>query len=192
MLHLASTTDPKWAPRVLQHLDELLVDHAHCEKKAAGMAINLLFRYPRQTFLMRPLSRLAREELSHFEEVLGVIAERGLRFGSQKPAPYAGRLREGTRSHEPARLLDTLLCGALIEARSCERFERLFEAAEDEGLRRFYNGLLAAEARHHGIYLDLARELVGEGELDERLASLVAHEARVLADSPELSRIHGA
>ena len=75
MLHLASTTDPKWAPRVLQHLDELLVDHAHCEKKAAGMAINLLFRYPRQTFLMQPLSRLAREELSHFEEVLGPLQD---------------------------------------------------------------------------------------------------------------------
>lgn len=192
MLRLASTTDPKWAPRVLGEIDELLVDHAHCEKKAAGMAINLLFRYPRQTFLMRPLSRLAREELSHFEEVLGVIAERSLRFCAQKPAPYAGRLREGTRSHEPARLLDTLLCGALIEARSCERFERLSEAVEDEGLRHFYNGLLAAEARHHAVYLDLARELVGEDELEERLASLAAHEAQVLASSPELPRIHGA
>ncbi|MGE4653351.1 MAG: tRNA-(ms[2]io[6]A)-hydroxylase [Myxococcota bacterium] len=192
MLHLASTTDPAWAPRVLAEPGELLVDHAHCEKKAAGMAINLLFRYPRQTFLMRPLSRLAREELSHFEEVLGMLAERGLRFCPQKPAPYAGRLREGTRSHEPARLLDTLLCGALIEARSCERFERLAEAAEDEGLRRFYKGLLVAEARHHGVYLALARELVGENALRERLAGLAAHEAEVLADSPELPRIHGA
>ena len=192
MLHLASKTDPAWAPRVLGELGELLVDHAHCEKKAAGTAINLLFRYPRQTFLMRPLSRLAREELSHFEEVLGMLAERGLRFCPQKPAPYAGMLREGIRSHEPARLLDTLLCGALIEARSCERFERLSEAAEDEGLRRFYKGLMAAEARHHGVYLLLARELAGEDELAERLGGLAAHEAQVLADSPELPRIHSA
>jgi len=192
VLRLASTTDPEWARRALCDLDALLLDHAHCEKKAAGMALNLMFRYPGQDFLMQPLSRLAREELSHFEEVLRIIARRGRCFAPQKPAPYAGRLREGTRSDEPARLLDTLLCGALIEARSCERFEHLAAATEDEGLRRFYSGLLAAEDRHSLLYLELARRLAEQDEVEARLVSLAAHEAQVLATSPALPRIHGA
>lgn len=192
MLHLASETDPKWAPRVLGEADALLLDHAHCEKKAAGMAINLMFRYPRQDFLMEPLSRLAREELSHFEAVLRVITERGGNFGPQKPAPYAGRLRENTRHGEPARLLDTLLCGALIEARSFERLQHLAGAARDATLQRLYTQLLTAEARHHGIYLALAAQVSEAGPLDERLATLAAHEAQVLATSPEVPRIHGA
>lgn len=190
MLHLASKTHPDWARRVLCEIDDLLLDHAHCEKKAAGTAINLMFRYPRQDFLMAPLSRLAREELLHFEEVLRFIARRGRRFAPQKPSPYAGRLRERARSREPDRLLDTLLCCALIEARSCERFVQLAEAAEDRALGRFYAGLLVAEARHHDVYLALAREVSERGKVEERLAQLAAHEARVIASAPDWPRIH--
>ena len=192
MFELASATDASWAPRVVRELPELLVDHAHCEKKAAGMAVNLIFRYPDHAFLLEPLSRLAREELAHFEEVLRLMAGRGVAFRALKPAPYAGQLKKEARSYEPARLLDTLLFGVLIEARSCERFQQLAKAGPDAGLRHFYAGLLAAEARHRRVYLDLALELGDADEVAERFEVLAAHEAQVLADSPQLPRMHAA
>src|SRR5262249_11783058 len=119
MLHLASTTDTAWLARALAHLDEILVDHAHCEKKAASTALSLLFRYPEQPELLTPLARLAREELTHFEEVLDRLRARGLGLRRQQPSPYASELMAGVRAAEPGRLVDTLLCMALIEARSC-------------------------------------------------------------------------
>jgi tRNA 2-(methylsulfanyl)-N6-isopentenyladenosine37 hydroxylase len=191
VLRLAAATDPAWTACALASLDDLLVDHAHCEKKAAGTAINLLFRYPQQGFLLDPLSRLAREELVHFEQVLAVLAQRGVPFAVQKPAPYAGRLRRETRSAEPARLLDILLCGALIEARSCERFGLLAERVPDPALRGFYRGLLAAEARHHGVYLELAERLASRPEVAARLDTLAQREAEILAGGPPLPRMHG-
>jgi len=190
MLALAAATDSRWAARVLAAPDELLVDHAHCEKKAAGMAVNLIFRYPQHDFLLEPLSRLAREELVHFEQLLALLARRGVRFGIQKPAPYAGRLRKEARSREPARLVDTLLCCALIEARSCERFGLLAEAAEDAALRELYAGLRAAEARHHGVYVALAERVAGREPVRVRLAELARREAEILASSPPLVRLH--
>ncbi|MGH0031425.1 MAG: tRNA-(ms[2]io[6]A)-hydroxylase [Myxococcota bacterium] len=190
MLSLAEPTSPDWADRVLADLPELLVDHAHCEKKAAGMAVNLVFRYPQHGFLLAPLSRLAREELVHFEQLLAILAERGESFRILRPSPYAGRLRKATRTHEPARLVDTLLCCALIEARSCERFGLLAKAVSDDRLRAFYEGLLASEARHHGVYVELASEVAPRREVAARLAQLAELEARALADAPPLPRMH--
>jgi tRNA-(ms[2]io[6]A)-hydroxylase len=190
MLSLAAATSPDWTRRVLLDLPELLVDHAHCEKKAAGMAVNLVFRYPQHGFLQAPLSRLAREELVHFEQVLALLEQRGETFRILRPSPYAGRLRRATRSHEPERLVDTLLCGALIEARSCERFGLLARAAPDAFLRAFYSGLLASEARHHGIYVELATRLASRPAVSARLAELADLEARVLAETPPLPRMH--
>ena len=191
MLGLAAPTAPDWTARALAQLDEVLVDHAHCEKKAAGMAVQLLFRYPEHAFLQEPLSRLAREELAHFEEVLRILAERGVAFRRQKPAAYAGRLRAEIRASDPERLVDTLLCSALIEARSCERFRLLAEAVADAPLAGFYRGLLAAEARHHRIYLELALELAPDAAVRERLGELAAWEARVVAEGPPRARMHG-
>jgi tRNA-(ms[2]io[6]A)-hydroxylase len=190
VLSLLHPTSADWAERVLPELGELLVDHAHCEKKAAGMAVNLIFRYAQHDFLMEPLSRLAREELVHFEQVLALLRERGERFRALRPSPYAGQLRRATRSHEPARLLDTLLCCALIEARSCERFAILAERAPDAPLRDFYRGLLASEARHHGVYLRLAGRIAPSESLSRRLRQLAEHESAVLAGTPPLPRMH--
>jgi tRNA-(ms[2]io[6]A)-hydroxylase len=190
MLSLATRTGPEWADQVVSRIDELLVDHAHCEKKAAGMAVNLVFRYPRHGFLMEPLSRLAREELVHFEQVLALLRARGEAFRPLRPSPYAGRLRRACRTHEPARLVDTLLCCALIEARSCERFGLLAERVEEPELAGFYRGLLASEARHHGVYLQLARGVEGGGDVEGRLRELAEHEGRVLSETPALPRMH--
>jgi tRNA-(ms[2]io[6]A)-hydroxylase len=190
MLHLASTTDPGWLGRALSDLDELLLDHAHCEQKAAGNAISLLFRYPQHAFLMAPLAALAREELAHFQQVLERLAERGARFRPQRASPYAGRLRSVVRGPEPGRLVDTLLCSAVIEARSCERFQLLAEGVPDVVLAAFYRGLLASEARHHQVFLELAEELAPRDEVLGRLDAIARHEADVLAGSPALARLH--
>jgi tRNA-(ms[2]io[6]A)-hydroxylase len=190
MLSLASTTGSAWAERALENLDEVLIDHAHCEKKAAGMAVRLLFSYPHCDFLQEPLARLAREELAHFEEVLAALRERGLRLRPQRPAPYAGRLRERVRRSEPERLVDLLLCSALIEARSCERFGLLARSVAEPGLARFWAGLLEAEARHHRLYVDLAAQALPRARVRARLAELAAHEARVLSQATDLARLH--
>jgi tRNA-(ms[2]io[6]A)-hydroxylase len=194
MLHLASTTDPRWGAQAREHLEEILLDHAHCEKKAASTAISLIFRYPERPALMVPLARLAREELAHFEEVIAAVRARGREYRRLAPSPYAARLMTAVRPHEPARLLDTLLCCALIEARSCERMQILADVLDDPALVKLYRGLLACEARHFDSYVDLARrlELVPEPTLMARLAELAAHEAAVLQEDPGQIRLHSA
>jgi tRNA-(ms[2]io[6]A)-hydroxylase len=192
MLRLRSDTDPGWAARVAADLPALLLDHAHCEKKAASTAINLIFRYQDQPALMQPLSALAREELAHFELVLDVMSRRGLAFGRLSPSPYAAELFREVRAEEPLRLLDTLLVCALIEARSCERMKVLAETLADEELARLYRGLLASEARHHATYVDLASDRFGAEVTMARLAELADHEARVLAAMPAETRVHSA
>jgi len=190
VLNLASTTDPGWLEIALSDLDELLLDHAHCERKAAGMALRLMFRYPDRPFLHDPLSRLARDELAHYEEVLRVLAARGGSIRRQRPSPYAGRLYHYVRSAEPERLVDTLLVCALIEARSCERFKLLAEAVDDPSLRALYSGLLASEARHHGSYLELAVEASDERSARGRLFELAQREAEIIAAPSSMVRMH--
>lgn len=190
MLNLAAPTDPAWVARALAHLDEVLVDHAHCEKKAASTAVSLLFRYTERTELLIPLTRLAREELAHFEQVLEHLAARNVRFGHREPAPYAGELLRAVRPTEPARLLDTLLCLALIEARSCERMQLLAAAVDDPSLGDFYRSLLASEARHHATYVDLATQIAPPDDVKSRLQDLALHEAAVIAAMPETPHFH--
>ena len=190
MLHLASSTDPAWVARALASLDEVLVDHAHCEKKAASTAVSLLFRYPDRHELARVLSELAREELAHFARVLAVIEARGLALAHQRPAPYAQRLMAAVRATEPERLVDTLLCMALIEARSCERMQLLASACPAPDVAALYRELLESEARHHATYVDLATAIAPDGGVARRLAELAAHEASVIAASPPLARLH--
>ena len=190
VLNLTAPTDPSWVAKALADLDEVLLDHAHCERKAAGMALRLMFRYPDRPFLHDPLSRLAREELAHYEEVLRVLESRGVSMRRQRPSPYAGRLYHCARSAEPERLIDTLLICALIEARSCERFKILADAVDDPNLRSLYTGLLACEARHHGSYVELALRVGEEESVRIRLRALAEREAEILADPPSMVRMH--
>ncbi|MCK6547080.1 tRNA-(ms[2]io[6]A)-hydroxylase [Myxococcota bacterium] len=194
MLHLAAATEARWVERALAAMPEILLDHAHCEKKAASMAMTLMFRYPDHASLIVPLSRLAREELGHFEEVLRQLEVRGIPFRRQRPSPYAGKLMEAVRQKEPHRILDMLLTCAFIEARSCERMRLLSEAlaAPDPELATLYRGLLAAEARHHRLFIDLALGLglFSKDEVDARIEELAAHEASVIADAPDEPRMH--
>lgn len=187
---ITAPTDPSWAPRAAAQFDEVLVDHAHCERKAAGTALRILFQYPERLALQAPLAALAREELAHFEEVLAQLAKRGIPFGRQHPSEYAGRLRSVARSRDPERLVDTLLCCALIEARSCERLGLLAEALPDPELARFYAGLERAEARHQLVYLELAETVAPREAVRARLAELAAHEAHVIASARPVARLH--
>lgn len=190
MLKLASQTSPAWVHAAVAQLDDILLDHAHCERKAAGAAVKLMFAYPDRAFLQEPLSRLAREELVHFEAVLDFLQKRGVSFERQRPSLYGGRLHALVRQGEPIRLLDLLLVAALIEARSCERFKLLAEAVPEPDLSAFYRGLLAAEARHHGIYLELAARVAPARAVAERLEELALREAEIVSEPARFARLH--
>ena len=190
MLNLAAPTRSDWLPQALGHLDVILLDHAHCEKRAASTAMNLIFRYIERPSLMQPLSVLAREELEHFELMLTVLSDRGIAFERIEPSPYAGRLMKAVRKAEPLRLLDTLLCCSLIEARSCERMKLLAENLEEPALADLYTSLLASEARHHHGYVELAADLFGREPVRSRLVELAEHEASVMARPSPQVRLH--
>lgn len=190
MLHLATTTPTGWLPRALAQLDEVLLDHAHCEKKAAGAAIKLLFAYPHHRFLQEPLAEVAREELAHFQQILSVLDARGIRYQTIRPSPYGMALHALVRRNEPDRLLDLLLISALIEARSCERFELLAEGVEDAALASLYRGLRASEARHHGHFVALAERLVDREAVMSRLAWLAEAEGEIVERPCDWVRLH--
>ena len=167
---------------------EMLVDHANCEKKAASTAIALMFAYPEDHALALALSRLAREELRHFEQVQKVMLTLGVDFERQAPGRYASGLRRAVRTSEPGRKLDLLLSGALIEARSSERF-RLLSSRLQKPLGDFYATLQRSEARHFELYVNLARAAAPD-QWQERLATLAEHEAQLATESDAVFRFH--
>ncbi len=190
MLNLESDTTQAWLSRALGGMDEILLDHAHCEKKAASTALGLIFRYPKQHHMLRTLSELAREELEHFEIVLGLLKSRGIAYDKQKPSPYASQLLSCVNKQEPQRLVDTLLCCSLIEARSCERMQLLAENLEDEELAQLYQSLLASEARHHTSYVSMAIHVMDEAKVRTRLKEIAQYEAELIAEAPPMVRMH--
>lgn len=190
MLRLSSDSSAAWLDRALANMDTILLDHAHCEKKAASTGMNLIFRYADKPWLLLPLSELAREELEHFERVLRLIRRRGGEYRRLEPSPYASQLYQAVRKAEPHRLLDTLVACAFIEARSCERMKLLAENLDDPTLARLYRSLLASEARHHQAYLDLALNVADRDTVFERVQVMSAHEAQVLLDAPDWPRLH--
>lgn len=186
-------TPPSWGPSQRPHVAELLVEQAHLEKKAAAAAMSFLFRVPAAADLLRGLSALAREELVHFERTLKLLAARGVPFTAQPPSAYAERLKAGAARTMPLRLVDELLVGAIIEARSCERM-RLLAAAlrgHDDEVAAFYLDLVAAEERHEALYVDIASTLASPAEVAARWGELSRHEAAVLAALPWSPRLHG-
>jgi tRNA-(ms[2]io[6]A)-hydroxylase len=190
MLHLARPTPDRWLPSILPHLDTVLLDHAHCEKKAASTVINLIFRYQNYPDMLGSLSEIAREELEHFEQVLELLSRRNILFGALSPSPYAKRLAAYVRSSEPEQLLDRLLCCSLIEARSCERMTLIAKGIEDEDLSRFYESLLASEARHHHFYVELAQRYFDRVAVQDRLRVLAEAEGEIIAAGSEAPRMH--
>jgi tRNA 2-(methylsulfanyl)-N6-isopentenyladenosine37 hydroxylase len=152
---LGCQTPQSWLEEAAERIPDLLIDHAQCEKKAASSAMQLMFRYPEDEELANAMSRLAREELRHFEQVLKIMQDKGVADRKQSAARYASELKEHIRKTEPGRLVDSLIVGAFIEARSCERFAGLVPFLDDS-LALFYGGLLESEGRHYQSYLALA------------------------------------
>lgn len=186
---LLAPTPPRWFDVAAERWRELLVDHANCEKKAASTALSLIFSYPEDMALTDKLSRLAREELRHFEQVQKLMQELQVPFVRMQPSRYAEGLRSAIHRSEPARLLDLLLSGALIEARSCERFEGLGPKLS-QPLRGFYSGLAVSEARHQSLYLRLAEQRAGEIDWRARLRHLANIEADLVRSPDAQFRFH--
>ena len=190
MLHLQSATTARWLAQVDADIESILIDHAHCEKKAAGTALNLIFAYVENVDLCREMAGIVNEELEHFQMVLDLLARRGIPFRRLKPSSYGRELNDLVRKQEPARAVDRLLVAGLIEARSCERFHVLAEHVEDRELADFYAGLFESEARHHTTYTRLAKDFAPEAVVMARLDELAASEAVIINRGEELPRMH--
>ena len=188
---LDTPTPEEWLVEACGRLPEMLLDHANCELKAASTALGFLYRYPERTALAQRMSRLAREELRHFEQVRSIMDDMDIPFERLSASRYAGGLREAVRHEEPHKLLDMLLVGALIEARSCERFAKIAPRLP-ERLGRFYGGLLASEARHFEHYVAFAKSECGvdESEIDARLEELKVIEASLISEPDDEFRFH--
>lgn len=189
---LLAPTPPAWVDHAVGHWQELLVDHANCEKKAASTALALMFAYPEDRKLTTALSRLAREELRHFEQVQRMMETLEVPYLRQKPGRYGSGLRATMRTADPGRKLDLLLIGALIEARSAERFRLLAPRLQDP-LADFYATLERSEARHFELYLNLARDedsSKNKAESERRLKAIAEREAELVTSPDEAFRFH--
>ena len=187
--YLRVPTPEAWLKSAISNADLLLIDHANCEKKAASTAMSLLYRYVEKPRLLQRLSRLAREELRHFEQVARVIEERGIAYRHVSASRYAGALKKMVRSHEPDRLVDTLLVASVIEARSCERFALLADVV-DVQLAGLYRSLLDSEKRHFDAYRRLALEYGDEKDVRARIDLILEEENNFITTADKDFRFH--
>jgi tRNA 2-(methylsulfanyl)-N6-isopentenyladenosine37 hydroxylase len=182
-------TPDAWIKNALDNQALLLLDHANCEKKAASTALTLMFRYVGDFDMMQKMSRLAREELRHYEQVMEIMQARGVPYDQITPGRYAGELRKLVRTHEPGRYIDTLIVGAIIEARSCERFAKLAPHLDEE-LQKFYLSLLKSEARHYEDYLALAQRAADGEDISARVQEFLALEKTLIEGGDGEFRFH--
>ena len=193
MLGLKLPTDPRWAKIAEKNIEEILIDHAYCEQKAASTAISFIVTFPEYPELVTEMTVLAREEMAHFKMVHDKLLERGSKLGWDRKDEYVLKLREffpkgGSRVNQ---LIHRLLIAALIEARSCERFRLLSKELKDPELQEFYKNLMISEANHYTLFLNFARKYGNRKEVDEKWQNLLAFEARVMKDLGKKESIHG-
>lgn len=186
---LGAKTSPSWVEAALANLPLIIQDHANCEKKAAGTAMNLIFRYEFSYDLQCKLAQLIREEMLHYEQVLGIMNERGQAWEYLSAGRYAKGMLKHKRTFEPAAMIDVLIIGAFIEARSCERFAALAEVMDDARLAKYYRYLLKSESRHFEDYLALAQSL-SDDNIDERVAFFKAVESELISSPDSELRFH--
>ena len=191
MLCLQCESNPGWIEVANDHLIDILIDHAHCEKKAAAFALAMINRYPERTRLVKDMIDLAKEEIEHFELVVVELERRGVTLTHDTGNHYAQQLHEHIRKAEPHRLLDSLIVGAFIEARSCERFSLLSEHATAPDMRELYKSLLASEAGHYRAYTDIAREYFPVEEVKQRLKEFGEIEANIIRSMTNQPTMHG-
>lgn len=190
MLTLKTDSSERWLTQVRENLPEILIDHAHCEKKAAGCAMNLIFAYVENHELCQEMVEIVNEELEHFQRVLDLLARRGIKFKRQIPSTYGRRLNDLVRKDEPNKAIDRLLVASLIEARSCERFDLLRKHVDDQELSDFYHELFESEARHYTSYVRMAKMYGSENAVMDRLNQLADLEAEIIATGDPMPRMH--
>ena len=188
--YLSSITSNEWIQLALSNPIDILIDHAHCERKAAGVAIQLMFRYPCEPDLAEVLSPIAREELEHFEKILYFLKDLNYSLKTLKPPPYGTELSKSIRKNEPCRMLDSFIIAGLIEARSHERLSLLALNSEQESFRLLYQSLLESEARHFGIYWKLAQTKFPKNQINQRFEELSKVESKILSKTFSLPRVH--
>lgn len=192
MFKLRAETPPQWASYVADHLDEFLVDHAACERKASANAMHFVVRYPDRVNLVTKMVEVAREELEHFDQVWAIMRERGVPLAADERDPYVNELLALVRHGRDERFLDRLLLGSIIEYRGCERFAMLARelARREHELAEFYRELAASEARHRGDFWEVAHEYFDADVIAARLDELLDHEASVVAELPIRAAVH--
>ncbi|MFT2009456.1 tRNA-(ms[2]io[6]A)-hydroxylase [Pontibacter sp. 13R65] len=193
ILKLQLPTDPRWVNIAEKNIEEILVDHAYCEQKAATSAISLIVKYPDKTRLVEEMTDLVAEEWSHFERVLAELKKRGYGLGRNRPDEYVVELAKHIRKggQRGRQLMDHLLINALIEARSCERFKLLWKNIADEELQKFYYELMVSEAGHYVSFVKLAKEYMPPAVVDARLKELLEIEAAIITSlEPRPDRMH--
>lgn len=186
ILKLKLNTDPRWVNIAAKNIEDILVDHAWCEQKAASTGISMIIHYPEKTRLVDALTDLVAEEWSHFERVLLELRKRGFQLGRPRKDEYVVQLLAHVRKGGPRerQLLDQLLVSALIEARSCERFKLLWQHIADPELSKFYYELMVSEAGHFVAYIDLAKEYCNAQEVEMRLQELLKIEGEIVTNLP--------
>jgi len=183
ILKLKLPTDPRWVNIAEKNIEDILVDHAYCEQKAATSGISLIVKYPDKEKLVEEMTALVAEEWGHFERVLEELKKRGFALGRNRPDEYVVALSKHIRKGDKRerQLMDHLLINALIEARSCERFKLLWKNIQDEGLQKFYYELMVSEAGHFVSFVKLAKEYMPAEVVDARLQELLKIEADIIA-----------
>ena len=186
---LPCATPDRWIENALENQSLMLIDHANCEKKAASTALSLINRYTYNFELLNKMSRLAREEMRHFEQVIALMKRRKIPYEHVSASRYAVGLRDLVRRDDPAKLIDVLIIGAFIEARSCERFALLAPHLDAE-LESFYLSLLKSEARHYQDYLTLAKTVAGEESIEDRIELIAERERELIESADTQFRFH--
>lgn len=193
MLGLKLPTDPRWVNIVEKNIEEILTDHAFCEQKATSTAISLIVSFPEYTDLVQQMVALVKEEISHFKMVHDIIIKRGWTLGRDRRDDYVIQLlkffpKGGNRTTQ---LVHRLLCAALIEARSCERFRILSEELKDKELAVFYRNLMVSEANHYTMFLGFARQYGEKKEVDTKWQQLLEYESNIISNLGTKESIHG-
>jgi len=189
-MQLRLATPQAWVDVVMADFDSFLLDHAACERKAAATGMSFVVRYPNRHELLDPLIEFAREELEHFHRVYRVISKRGLTLAHDEKDHYVGRLRKLARGASEEHLLDRLLIAGVIEARGCERLAMISEVLEDGELKALYLDLARAEARHHGLFVRLAKLYFADDVVRARLDELLEAESSIVAELPLRAAVH--
>ncbi len=186
--YLLCETPDAWVAEALNQLEIILIDHAANEMKAAQSAMTLMAKHPHKLDLLNKMSRLAREELVHFEQVLKILKKRGIKYQALKASGYAAKMACHIRKGQQEKLIDTLIVGSIIEARSCERFAKLAPYLEKD-LEKFYLSLLKSEARHFKDYLTLA-EVYSDAPIESRVEFFLEAEKQAILSPDPLFRFH--